>query len=61
MVSGGEIMEKTIMKYLVIIQFFGVCALIFNHFLRDLTWLPLVWLLIPSMLLVIVFGDDDVR
>ena len=54
-------MEKTIMKYLVIIQFFGVCALIFNHFLRDLTWLPLVWLLIPSMLLVIVFGDDDVR
>ena len=50
-------MGKNIIKYATIIQFLMVCALIFNHFLRDLRWLPLLWLLIPSFLLLIVFDD----
>ena len=54
---GRKTMEKNIIKYISVIQFLLVFGLVFNHFLRDLRWLPLIWLLIPSFLMVVVFND----
>jgi len=50
-------MEKNIIKYVSIVQFLLVFALVFNHFLRDLRWLPMIWLLVPSFLMVVVLND----
>ena len=51
-------MELKILRILTWIQFFGLLMLITNHLLRDLNWLPLCILIIPSLAMVTIIEKE---
>ena len=56
--NKGVAVELKILRVLTWIHVFGLLMLITNHLLRDLNWLPLCILIIPSLAMVTIIEKE---